>query len=99
MLEEASFCLEIDHDIKSHMQKVSINDNISGYHATFLEETSIVFPFQFEMKSYLMSVEDQFSSQKEYYDELWFFGKECSAKKFICAFSLRFGIEDVARRY
>lgn len=99
MLEKASFCLEIDHDIKSHMQKVSINDNISRYHVSFLEETSIVFPFQFEMKSYLMSVKDQFSSQKECYDELWLFGKEWLVNILICAFKLWFSTEDAACMY
>ena len=44
-----------------------------------------------------MNVEDYFFDEKEFYDKLWLFGKKCWVNIFMCAFSLRFGIEEVAR--
>ena len=73
---------------------VSLCDIISIYCAFFLEEVSSFQKFQFELKLDQMNVEDQILGQKECYDELWLLGKKCWDNIFICAFIMKFGIEE-----
>lgn len=98
MLDEASLCLRTDHDIESHMKKVSLDDGNSRYCASLLEKVPTLLSFQYEMKSSLMNVEDQSLDEKECYDELWLFGKECLVNIFICTLCLKFSIEEVTSR-
>lgn len=38
MLDEASLCLQVDHDVKCHIQIMSLCDSISEYCTSFLEK-------------------------------------------------------------
>lgn len=92
MLDEASLWLQVDHD---HVQELNLHSTISKCCISSFCELPTLYAFQPGVESTLGNVKDHVSSEVEYYDELWLFGKECWISMCMYIVNSKFGIERV----